>query len=72
MKNILSEDDRRWIGNAKQKKEDFVIVVTDEFSYEDYPVGVKKADLALKKIEYSNKSMQRVRYVLDVKTGKVV
>lgn len=55
------EDIREWLAKAREEGASHVIVVCDTFSYEDYPVYVKKDQDVLKIYkEYTEKSMQRV------------
>jgi|AKZA01.1.fsa_nt_gi hypothetical protein len=53
---------RDWILRGKAQGSEFLIVVTDTFNYEDYPVYAKNSEECVEKREaYSGKNMQRVR-----------
>jgi hypothetical protein len=58
--DTLDVYDQEYLARAKSEKADFVIVVCDTFSYENYPVFVTKNELEQKKNYYNNQSMQRV------------
>jgi hypothetical protein len=58
------EDIREWLAAGKAEGASHVIVVCDDFSYEDYPVYVKLGQDVRKVFEeYNGKEMQRVMEV---------
>jgi len=66
----MNNDVKRWTIEAP-KNATHLIVVTDTFDYEDYPVYVKKNE-SLEEIKkrYDNVNMQRIMEVIDLKEKK--
>jgi acyl-CoA thioesterase FadM len=63
------EDIQQWI-DRRSENDTHMIVVTDTFDYEEYPVFVKDTeDVTTKVKEYNSKSMQNVIEVYSF-TGK--
>lgn len=62
------EDITRWFDEAKLDGAAFLIVATDTFDWDDYPVHVKKAEDFWTTYELHNKesNMQRVMEVYDL------
>jgi hypothetical protein len=59
----------RWLSNAKKNKDiTHIVVVCDTFSYEDYPVYVKKGE-DVREIcsKYDGKEMQTVMEVYSLR-----
>ena len=69
---MTTQDDiREWLKQGKKEKATHLIVVVDTFSYEDYPVFVKKKEDVNEVFnKYDKKGMQRVMevysYALDL------
>ncbi len=60
-----------WIESAKTKFATHIIIVTDTFDYEDYPVFVSRhQDLRTVIGETNDKPMQRVTSVYEIKKGQ--
>lgn len=57
---------KEWLQDAKEDGFDYVIVVTDTFSYEDYPVFANESTKGELEAKYRGASMQRVSQVLKV------
>ena len=63
------EDIQRWM-DRRNENDTHLIIVTDTFDYEEYPVFVKNTeDVSNKVNEYNSKSMQNVMEVYSF-TGK--
>ena len=58
---------QEWIEEGKQQRKDFLLVVCDTFSYEDYPVYSSAEKLEETRSEYS-KNMQSVHEVIDLRS----
>lgn len=66
---VASKDDiSRWFDEAKAEGVAFLIVATDTFDWDDYPVHVRKAEDFWATYELHNKetNMQRVMEVYDM------
>lgn len=63
------ENIRQWLQEGKRKKATHVIIATDTFSYEDYPVFVMPhEDVTKKYTEYQcEKKMSKVMEVYNLK-----
>ncbi len=59
---------QEWHQRGLDQKSNYMIIVCDTFSYEDYPVYVEGSadDAREKKEEYNKESMQRVMEVYDL------
>ncbi len=58
------EEIRGWIEQGKAQGATHMIVVCDDFSYEDYPVYVSPSEIAREQAaKYSGQNMQRVMEV---------
>ena len=56
-----------WISRGLADGNQYMLVVTDTFSYEDYPVYAKDdAELAVKREAYDGKNMQRIHHTVDL------
>ena len=67
------EDVDRWIVQAKKDKMKYIISVCDTFDWDDYPVYCKnEKELEEKRVEYSNKSMQRINEVITIEEDGTV
>jgi hypothetical protein len=66
------EDISRWFDEAKLDGATHLIVATDTFDYEDYPVHVKKVEDFWEAYKLHNKetNMQRVTEVYDMSLPK--
>lgn len=61
----------RWFDEGVIKKATHLIVVCDTFDHDDYPVYANGDDETLEKYEkYSNKNMQTVMEVYDLRAEK--
>ena len=61
-------DLKRWFAEGKKKHATHMIVATDTFDYEDYPVYVLKGEDVWEKVkEYRNKQMSKVMEVYSYK-----
>lgn len=62
---------KEWLDNAEET-DTHVIIVTDTFNYEDYPVYASGLDdLYEKQDKYSQASMQKIMEVYDLSKDKV-
>lgn len=60
----------KWFDNAKSEGWDFLFIVCDTFSYEDYPVGVKIQEYETKYKEFHDRNMQKIMEVYDLSLNK--
>jgi len=58
------QDIRNWLNGSCEA--DFLIVVCDTFSYDDYPVFCTHEDFKETHAKYDGKNMQRVMEVYDL------
>ena len=67
MSSVTTEDIRNWIERADEEAHTHVMIVSDGFSYEYYPVYVMQSEVALDKVKaYQLKPMQTVKEVYDL------
>jgi hypothetical protein len=80
MPHYTQEEKQEWIEEGLKKGADYVFVVCDTFSYEDYPVYVMPGELAEADKKYSE-NMQRIhervglaqyRGPFDPQTGQLI
>lgn len=64
------QDIEEWFDTGVKDKKEFLIVVCDTFSHEDYPVYVSKENFWEKHDSYSYKNMQMIIEVYDLKKDK--
>lgn len=57
----------QWFAQGVAQGHDFLIVATDTFDYDDYPVYCTKADLKKTVQQYDGPNMQKVMEVFDLK-----
>lgn len=63
-----AEEIEEWVRAAHKKGCSHLIVVCDDFDYEDYPVEVKEGeDIEVKMKEFNFKNMQRIMEVYSMK-----
>lgn len=61
------EDLKRWFQEGLEQKATHMIVVCDRFSYDDYPVYVRKGeDPRAKAAKYDGKNMQKIMEVYNL------
>lgn len=64
---MTTKDDlRQWFDRGIADNQDFMIVVCDDFDYEDYPVYAKAEDFQKAYKEHNGVNMQRVMEVYDL------
>jgi len=63
-----AEEIEEWVRAAQKNGCSHLLVVCDDFDYEDYPVEVKEGeDIEVKMKEYNFKNMQRIMEVYSMK-----
>lgn len=66
MLDVASKNDiREWLMSDKAKQADYMLSICDTFSFDDYPVFVKRVELS-GAIENYSKNMQKVMEVYDL------
>lgn len=68
------EDVNRWIETAREKGDEYIISVCDNFEYDDYPVYCKDRKMVAERIPAMNgKNMQTINEIIRVpKEGPAV
>jgi hypothetical protein len=62
------EDIRQWLHEGKKQGATHVLVVCDQFDWEDYPVYVKPGEDVRKKVaEYQGQNMQKIMECYSMK-----
>ena len=59
-----------WFDEGKEQQSEYMIIVCDEFDWEDYPVFVDKINFQVKYNELDNKNMQKIMEVYDLQKDK--
>ena len=61
------DDIQEWVASAKKKEVQYLVVVTDTYEWEDYPVYCKDLKELSKALnEYDLKNLQKITEIYDV------
>lgn len=60
------EQEKTWIENAKKNNYPYIVVMTDTFDFEDYPIYCHTKEEA-EKYKFHNENMQRFNKTIEVK-----
>jgi hypothetical protein len=66
----MSDDIKTWIAEGKETKADFLIVVCDTFSWENYPVYASIKTVKNEIAAHNGKNMQTIMEVYDLHRRK--
>ena len=65
------KDKENWIKEGLEKQAEYLLIVCDTFSYEDYPVFATVEDIGEKTVECTT-DMQMIHEAVDLRSMKVV